>query len=88
VIDPPMNGPHHPLREPRSPEPGPAGTFWRPRLTLARGMTIVAVSACVFWAARQLTRGNFIASFLVVEAIWIYLLLRLIRGKSKDGRIF
>ncbi len=83
-----MNGPHHPLRGAGSPEPDPVGTFWRPRLTLARGMTIVAASACVFWAARLLTRGNFLASFLVVEAFWVYFLIRLIRSKSKDGRIF
>ena len=81
-----MNGPHLPT--PRSEDPDPAGTFWRPRLSLAGGMKIVGSFAFVFWSARQLTRGNFVASFLVVEAFWVYFLIRLIRRKSRDGRLF
>ena len=83
-----IQGPHHPQPPREAMSPGPAGTFWRPRFTLARGMTIVALSACVFWSAREFAHRNFIASFVVSEGIWVYFLIRLIRGRSKDGRIF
>ena len=51
-------------------------------------MTLVAVLACVFWSVREFAKGNFIASFVVSEILWLVFLARLIRARSKNGRIF
>ena len=83
-----MNNTPHFLRRPRPPEPEPGRSAWRPRWTLATIMTAVAVLACVFWSVREFSKGNFIASFVVSEVLWLYFLARLIRGRSKNGRIF
>ena len=83
-----MNYTPHLFRRTRPPESGPGRSAWRPRWTLATIMTVVAVLACVFWSVREFSKGNFLASFVVSEVLWLSFLARLIRGRSKNGRIF
>ncbi len=84
-----MNQPPHFARGVREPAAaGPGRSAWKPRWTLANLMTLVAVLACLFWSARELRHGNFIAAFLVTEVLWLVFLVRLIRGRTRDGRLF
>ena len=57
----------------------------RRRLTLARIMLNIALAAVFFAAARQ---NHLLGAIVASYVLWISLLVALIRGRSKDGRIF